>query len=175
MFWLVNLYSLLVYIEHNGDESSKDLVVCFNNSNHNQCFIITEISHNTEWSEKHCIASSNFTYLVTWRWPKTEAETCRELELKNNKTKLCCDLLKNTHSFCIYKKTTKPSCVVTYLKTHTPFVYIKTTGMAHLKMQDVAVAQTIMNLRALERQECISNAIIWMAGVLHLYSQNLGA
>jgi len=25
MFWLVNLYSLLVYIEHNGDESPKDL------------------------------------------------------------------------------------------------------------------------------------------------------
>jgi hypothetical protein len=73
------------------------------------------------------------------------------------------------------KKTTKPSCVVTYLKIHIPFVYIKTTGMAHLKIQHVAVAQTIMNLRALERQECISNAFIRMAEVLHLYIQNLGA
>jgi hypothetical protein len=24
VFWLVNLYSLLVYIEHNGDESPKE-------------------------------------------------------------------------------------------------------------------------------------------------------
>jgi hypothetical protein len=28
----------------------------------------------------HCIASSNGKYLVTWRWPKSEAETGRQLE-----------------------------------------------------------------------------------------------
>jgi hypothetical protein len=29
VFWLVNLYSLFVYIEHNGDESPKDIVLQF--------------------------------------------------------------------------------------------------------------------------------------------------
>jgi len=32
-------------------------------------------------------------YLVTSRWPKTETETCRQLELKTTKTVLCYDLL----------------------------------------------------------------------------------
>jgi len=29
VFWLVNLYSLFVYIKHNGDGSPKDLDLCF--------------------------------------------------------------------------------------------------------------------------------------------------
>ena len=29
VFWLVNLYSLFVYIEHNGDESPKDYLMLF--------------------------------------------------------------------------------------------------------------------------------------------------
>jgi hypothetical protein len=81
VFWLVNLYSLLVRTTRS--RWTLILYVWFYNL--------------------PCIAFSNVTYLVTWRWPKTEAETCRQLKLK---------------------KTTKPSCVVTYLKTIYPFCNI---------------------------------------------------
>jgi hypothetical protein len=58
-----------------------------------------------------CIASSNIIHPVTSRWPKTEAETCRQFEIKQI-TKLSCDLLK----------------------IHILSLYIHTTEIAHLKI-----------------------------------------
>jgi len=67
------------------------------------------------------IASSSVIYPVTRRWTKTEAETCRQFEIKQIK-KLCCDLLK-IHILSVH--------IHTHTHTHT-----HTTGMAHLKITE---------------------------------------
>jgi len=48
----------------------------------------------------HSIASSNVIYPLTWRWPKTAAETCRQLEIKQKKTVVLW-LTYNTYSVSI--------------------------------------------------------------------------
>ena len=62
MFWLVNLYSLLVYIEHNGDESPKYyMTISYPNTEHNN------FKGQSHWWEVNDLSSYRTHAGILWK------------------------------------------------------------------------------------------------------------